>query len=76
LTLRCVIVEDNPAVLRAARDLLESQGIAVVRIAATGEEAVRLVGDREPDVVLVDIDRGAEGGSSRPTVSLATTDSY
>jgi CheY-like chemotaxis protein len=37
VTLRCVIVDDNPAVLRAATDLLEAQGIAVVGVATTGD---------------------------------------
>jgi DNA-binding NarL/FixJ family response regulator len=59
---RCVIVDDNPDVLRAASDLLEGEGISVVGIAATGDEAVSLVEELEPDVVLVDIDLGPESG--------------
>ena len=62
MTLRCVIVDDSPAVLRAASELLESQGILVVGVAATGVEAVRLTAELEPDVVLVDIDLGPESG--------------
>jgi DNA-binding NarL/FixJ family response regulator len=62
MTLRCVIVDDSPAVLRAASDLLEGQGIAVVGVAETGEEALRLVERLESDVVLIDIDLGAESG--------------
>jgi DNA-binding NarL/FixJ family response regulator len=57
-----VIVDDSPDVLRAARELLEGQGIAVVGVAATGAEAVRLMDEVEPDVILIDIDLGAESG--------------
>jgi DNA-binding NarL/FixJ family response regulator len=62
MTLRCVIVDDSPAVLRAASELLECQGILVVGVAATGVEAVRLIEELEPDVALVDIDLGPESG--------------
>jgi CheY-like chemotaxis protein len=50
MTVRCVIVDDSPAVLRAASELLEGEGIAVVGVAATGDEAVRLIDELEPDV--------------------------
>ena len=62
MTLRCVIVDDNPVVLRAASDLLETQGVHVVGVAGTGEEALAIVNELEPDVVLVDIVLGAESG--------------
>jgi DNA-binding NarL/FixJ family response regulator len=57
-----VIVDDSPDVLRAASELLEGQGIAVVGVGATGAEAVRLMDEVEPDVILIDIDLGAESG--------------
>jgi DNA-binding NarL/FixJ family response regulator len=62
MTLRCVIVDDSPAVLRAASELLEGQGIVVVGVAATGAEAVLLMEELKPDVILVDIDLGTESG--------------
>jgi DNA-binding NarL/FixJ family response regulator len=62
VTLRCVIVDDNPAVLRAASALLDGQGISVVGVAATGDEAVSLMEELEPDVILVDIVLGRESG--------------
>jgi DNA-binding NarL/FixJ family response regulator len=62
VTLRCVIVDDSSAVLRAASELLESEGIAVVGVAANGDEAVRLMEEMKPDVMLVDIDLGPESG--------------
>jgi DNA-binding NarL/FixJ family response regulator len=62
MTLRCVIVDDSPAVLRAARELLEGQGIAVVGVALTSDEAVSLAQEHRPDVILIDIDLGTESG--------------
>jgi DNA-binding NarL/FixJ family response regulator len=60
--LRCLIVDDNPSVLIAARGLLEREGIGVVGVASNTAEAVRSVADLRPDVVLVDIDLGGESG--------------
>jgi DNA-binding NarL/FixJ family response regulator len=62
MTLRCVIVDDNADVLRAASDLLDRQGITVVGRARTGDEALRVVGEVEADVVLLDIDLGPDSG--------------
>jgi RNA polymerase sigma-70 factor (ECF subfamily) len=61
-TPRCVIVDDSSAVLHAARDLLEGQGISVAGLATTSDAALRLVAEHRPDVVLVDIDLGPESG--------------
>ena len=60
--LRCLIVDDSSHFLNAARGLLERQGIAVVGVASTGAEALRLVEELRPDVTLVDIDLGGESG--------------
>ena len=62
MTLRCVIVDDNPDVLRAASDLLDREGLAVVGVATTSEEALSLMRELGPDVMLVDIDLGPESG--------------
>jgi DNA-binding NarL/FixJ family response regulator len=62
MTLRCVIVDDSRDVLRAAREFLEKEGVAVVGVATTSEEAVSLVLERQPDVALVDILLGLESG--------------
>src|SRR5437764_46064 len=62
LMLRCLIVDDSPPFLDAARGLLERQGVAVVGVASTGAEAVRRVEQLRPDVVLMDIDLGGESG--------------
>jgi DNA-binding NarL/FixJ family response regulator len=60
--LRCLIVDDNPGFLDAARGLLEREGVAVVGVASTGAEAIQRIQELSPDVTLVDIDLGAESG--------------
>ena len=62
MTLRSLLVDDNPRFLAAARELLEREGIEVVGIASTIDDAVRLVGCLSPDVCIVDIDLGDESG--------------
>jgi DNA-binding NarL/FixJ family response regulator len=62
VALRCLIVDDSPHFLRAARTLLEQEGVRVVGVASTGADAVRCAADLHPDVTLVDIGLGAESG--------------
>ena len=62
MALGCVIVDDSAAFVAAARSLLERQGISVLGAAANSADAVRLVAQLRPDVVLVDIDLGPESG--------------
>jgi len=60
--LRCLVVDDNPEFLEAARSLLEQQGISVVGVAANSLEAIERAADLQPDVVLVDVHLGEENG--------------
>jgi CheY-like chemotaxis protein len=60
--LRCLIVDDSPRFLDAARGLLERQGIAVVGVASSGAEALQRAAELQPDVTLLDIDLGGESG--------------
>jgi DNA-binding NarL/FixJ family response regulator len=62
MTLRLLIVDDNPQFLAAARDLLEREGMTVVGVASTITEALDRVDVLRPDVTLVDIDLGEESG--------------
>jgi DNA-binding NarL/FixJ family response regulator len=62
MAVRCLIVDDNGSYLEAATALLERQGMTVVGVASTGDEAVRLTAQLVPDVVLVDITLGNESG--------------
>jgi DNA-binding NarL/FixJ family response regulator len=60
--LRCLIVDDSPGFLLAARRLLERQGVSVVGVASTTGEALEQAESLRPDVTLVDIQLGAESG--------------
>lgn len=62
MALRCVIVDDNQDFLRAARELLDHEGISVVGWASTGADAYRACQELKPDIVLLDIDLGDETG--------------
>lgn len=60
--LRCLIVDDNPRFLSAARGLLEREGFEVVGVASTGTEAIARIQELSPDVTLLDIHLGSESG--------------
>jgi len=54
--IRVAIAEDHTLVREALRSLLENSGrVEVVGEASTGDEAVEIVAQRQPDVLLLDI---------------------
>jgi DNA-binding NarL/FixJ family response regulator len=57
-----LIVDDSAGFREVARSLLEQEGMTVVGVAATCEEAVQRVIELRPDVTLVDIDLGGSSG--------------
>jgi DNA-binding NarL/FixJ family response regulator len=85
MVLRCLIVDDSPRFLDAARGLLEREGVTVVGVASTAAEALQRAEELRPDVVLLDIDLGGASGFAvardlhrsaspvRPTVILVST---
>lgn len=58
----CVIVDDNATFLKAARVLLEREGVTVAGTGSSVAEAFELARRHEPDVVLVDVVLGEEDG--------------
>ena len=58
----CLIVDDSAGFLDAARTLLVQEGISVVGVASTKAEALQRAKELRPEVILVDIDLGAESG--------------
>jgi CheY-like chemotaxis protein len=60
--LRCLLVDDSPGFLLAARRLLERQGISVVGVASSTAAALEQADRLRPDVTLVDIQLGSESG--------------
>lgn len=61
--IRVVLAEDHPVVREGIRGLLErADDLEVVAEARDGEEALRLVAEKEPDVLLLDMEMpGATG---------------
>src|SRR5256886_15970754 len=53
-THRVLVADDEPAIVEMIRDILEEYGFRVVT-AANGSEALRLVEEAEPEVVLLDM---------------------
>jgi DNA-binding NarL/FixJ family response regulator len=53
--MRVLLAEDHKIVRQGTRLYLESMGVEIVGEATTGVEAVRLAGELQPDVVLMDI---------------------
>jgi DNA-binding NarL/FixJ family response regulator len=63
VAIRVLIVDDHPVVCEGFTQLFEFvDGIDPVGTAGTGEEAMDLVPDTRPDVVLVDLNLGGEDG--------------
>ncbi len=60
--MRYLLVDDNGAFLEASRTLLSREGLDIVGTAATTAECVRAAKELDPDVILVDVDLGAESG--------------
>jgi DNA-binding NarL/FixJ family response regulator len=53
--IRVAVVDDHPVVRQGLRSFLEAQGFDVVGEAASGDEAVTLVVECRPDVLLTDL---------------------
>ena len=60
--MRCLIVDDSAAFRDAASNMLEHAGVNVVGMARNTAEAIACKRELRPDVILVDIDLGAESG--------------
>jgi DNA-binding NarL/FixJ family response regulator len=74
VALRMVIVDDNVHFLDAARNVLQQEGIDIVGMASTSAEALQLVAELEPDVILVDVDLGEESGFDLARALVAVDD--
>ncbi|MDP9294255.1 MAG: response regulator transcription factor, partial [Actinomycetota bacterium] len=54
-SLRVLIVDDHDLFRTGLRNLLEEQGVHIIGEAASGAEAVKIVRDLAPDVVVMDL---------------------
>src|SRR5581483_11093202 len=61
-SLRVLIADDHDLFRTGLRNLLEEQGVQVIAEAATGAEAVKLVRELAPDVVVMDLNMPGMGG--------------
>jgi DNA-binding NarL/FixJ family response regulator len=61
-SLRVVIVDDHDLFRTGLRNLLEDQGVQVIGEAAGGAEAVRIVRELAPEVVVMDLNMPGMGG--------------
>jgi DNA-binding NarL/FixJ family response regulator len=69
-----LIVDDHPLFRKGMRSLLESlPDFEVVGEAASGQEAIQLAGDLQPDIVLMDLQM--PGGSGLEAIRAITSES-
>ena len=61
-TLRVLLVDDHDLFRSGLRTLLEEQGVEIVGEAASGQEAVRLVRETAPEVVVMDLNMPGMNG--------------
>ena len=52
---RVMLVDDEPALRRSLKRVLEARGIEVVGEAADGSQAIALAGELKPEVVIMDL---------------------
>jgi DNA-binding NarL/FixJ family response regulator len=71
--LRVLIVDDHDLFRHGLRNLLEGEGVHIVGEAAAGQEAVRIVREIAPDVVVMDLNMPGMGGveATRHITSIA-----
>jgi DNA-binding NarL/FixJ family response regulator len=71
--LRIVVVDDHDLFRTGLRSLLEEHGVAVVAEASSGEQALRLVLELAPDVVVMDLNMPGMNGvdATRKIVAAA-----
>ena len=62
MTIRVVVVDDEPDVLLLLKFQLRGEGVEVVGLAEDGAEAVRLCRETQPDVVVMDLLMGGVNG--------------
>lgn len=58
-TISALVLDDDLLVASSNADILAEAGYGVVGVAASSEEALRLVREQKPDIAILDIDLGA-----------------
>lgn len=71
--IRVAIVDDHSVVRQGMRSLLTDMQMDVIGEAASGDEAIVLAADKQPDVMLLDIRmKGRDGLSALPEIKAAS----
>jgi DNA-binding NarL/FixJ family response regulator len=72
-SLRVLIVDDHDLFRSGLRNLLEDEGVQIVGEAAAGQEALKIVRELAPDVVVMDLNMPGMGGveATRHITSMA-----
>ncbi|MCD1259635.1 response regulator transcription factor [Paenibacillus athensensis] len=54
-TYKAIVVDDHPLIAQATKGLLEKiEGVQVIGVAATGQDCLTLVGEQQPDLIMLD----------------------
>jgi DNA-binding NarL/FixJ family response regulator len=82
---RVMVVDDHDSFRSVAREMVERMaGFSIVAEAASGEEAVALAADAQPDLVVMDINMGVMDGieatahitAARPSTLVVLVSTY
>ena len=60
--LRCLLIDDSVEFGRAVAALLKREGVEVVAVADSGAEGLRRARTHRPDLIVLDVELGAENG--------------
>jgi two-component system nitrate/nitrite response regulator NarL len=60
--MRCLLVDDSVRFLEQAQRTLQQEGISVMGVATTGAETRELISSQPAELLLLDMDLGAESG--------------
>lgn len=69
--MRVVVVDDDSIVLMSLKMIIEAAGIEVVATGGSGEEAIRLYDEYEPDVLLSDIRMDGMSGIEAASIIIS-----
>lgn len=60
--MKIIIIDDDELICRSLKTIVEAGGIEVAALGKSGEDAVRLYAETNPDIVLMDIRMGGMNG--------------
>lgn len=76
MEIKVLIVEDNPITAQDLEEILTENGIAVVGIARTGNQAITKARDLQPDILIMDIKLDGDKDGITTVQDIYKTDYY